>query len=112
MTDRLIVEFRNENRTPMYEYDIHQMLYTIGGKIANGYSGGIENTNTHEVQWTHESEMYGGFRKGVVKEETMKDIHDLLRDYEACEDMDCDNSVAFREDAIALLSRIMEENEQ
>ncbi|MBR1525044.1 MAG: hypothetical protein IJ640_00090 [Prevotella sp.] len=74
LTDRIVVEIRNEYRTPMDEYDIHQMLYKIGGKIANGYSGGIENTDTHEVQWVHECEQYGGSRKGVVSESTVSQI--------------------------------------
>ena len=114
LTDRIIIEMRNEKNVPMDEYEIQQTLCTIGEKIRDGYSGGTKDTYIHEVQWEHETERFGGFRNGIVRMEIMEEIIQLLNDYdEAVEqsgELSLDNTISFLDDAIYLLTRVIEEN--
>lgn len=115
LTDRIIIEMMsNQDNTPMEDHDIQQILCNIGVKICNGHASGIEDTCLHKVQWEHETERFGGLRKGIVRMEIMEEIIQLLNDYdEAVEqagELSLDNTIAFRDDAIYLLTRIIEEN--
>lgn len=109
-TDRVIVIFRAEKKESANSYDIQQTLPLIGNKIYNGYSTGHEKVNGYEVAWEYECEEYGGFRHGIVKQDTMQDIKNLLETYDSCDALDLEDTIAFRDDAIELLHRIVKEN--
>ena len=116
LTDRIIIDMRNIDNTPMDAYEIQQTLCIIGEKIRDGYSGGTKDTYIHEVQWEHETERFGGFRNGIVSKETMEEICDFIHifeenqseKYDYFDALDC--AIGNLRTATELLTRVIEEN--